>query len=67
MLEVIPLKRALKVQVFWDQLPQEQHTPLLRLGVTCLRQHAAKSSPLPGTRNEPRSITLWKQPVTPFV
>jgi hypothetical protein len=47
--ELMPLERAQKVKVFWDQVPQDQHTHLLTLSLTCLRQRAANSSPTAGT------------------
>lgn len=46
--EPMPLDRAQKVKVFWDQVPQDQHTHLLALSLTCLRQRAANSSPIAG-------------------
>ena len=44
----MPLDRAQKVKVFWNQVPQDQHTHLLALSLTCLRQRAANSSPIVG-------------------
>ncbi|DBB14897.1 TPA: hypothetical protein ACH3X3_004498 [Trebouxia sp. C0006] len=46
--EPMPLDRAQKVKVFWNQVPQGQHTHLLALSLTCLRQRAANSSPVVG-------------------
>lgn len=46
--EPVPLDRAQIVKVFWNQVPQNQHTHLLALSLTCLRQRAANSSAIAG-------------------
>ena len=46
----MPLGRTQKVKVFWNQVPQDQHTHLLALSLTCLRQRAANSSPIAGKK-----------------